>query len=251
MCFLVKTMGEIVMNFKYRLTSTMVPVVAAWLALSASPAMAQTLSSDKDKLSYTIGADIGTNFKAQGIQIDPQVFLSGLQDGLNGAKLQMTDKEMQDVLKRFQSEMMAKRMAEFKVMAAQNKKDGEAFLAANKSKPGVVTLADGLQYKVIKTGTGSKPTANDSVTVEYTGTLIDGKVFDSTEKSGKPVTFKVNQVIPGWTEALQLMNQGSEWEIYIPSSLAYGEKGVGGPIGPNQTLIFKIKLVSVNKAAAK
>lgn len=251
MCFLVKTMGEIVMNFKYRLTSTMVPVVAAWLALSASPAMAQTLSSDKDKLSYTIGADIGTNFKAQGIQIDPQVFLSGLQDGLNGAKLQMTDKEMQDVLKRFQSEMMAKRMAEFKVMAAQNKKDGEAFLAANKSKPGVVTLADGLQYKVIKTGTGSKPTANDSVTVEYTGTLIDGKVFDSTEKAGKPVTFKVNQVIPGWTEALQLMNQGSEWEIYIPSSLAYGEKGVGGPIGPNQTLIFKIKLVSVNKAAAK
>ncbi len=235
---------------KFRLGLAAMPVMVACLALSAQSAMAQTLSTDKDKLSYTIGADIGTNFKEQGIQVDPQVFLMGLQDGLDGKKLQMTDKEMQEVLKKFQSEMMAKKMAEFKDVASKNKKEGDDFLAANAKKTGVVTLKDGLQYKVIKAGTGMKPGKNDSVTVEYEGRLIDGKVFDSTEKSGKPVTFKVTQVIPGWTEALQLMNAGSEWEVYIPSSLAYGEKGVGGPIGPNETLIFKIKLVSVKHEAA-
>lgn len=232
---------------KNRLASAAVPVMAAWLALTALPASAQTLSSDKDKLSYTIGADIGQNFRAQGIQVDPQIFLSGLQDGLDGKKLQMTEQEMQEVLKHFQSDMMAKKMAEFKTAAAKNKKEGDAFLAANKTKPGVVTLPDGLQYKVIEAGKGPKPDKNDSVTVEYTGKLINGKVFDSTEKSGKPVTFKVTQVIPGWTEALQMMNEGSRWEVYIPSKLAYGEKGVGGPIGPNETLIFDIHLVSVDK----
>lgn len=236
---------------KCRLMSAVVPVAAAWIALSASPAMAATLSSDKDKLSYTIGADIGSNFRAQGIAVNPQVFLNGLEDGLNGKQLQMTEKEMQEVLKRFQSDMMAKKMSEFKEMSAKNKKEGEEFLAANKKKPGVVTLPDGLQYKVLKTGTGSKPGKDDSVTVEYAGRLINGQVFDSTEKSGKPITFKVTQVIPGWTEALQLMNAGSEWEVYIPSALAYGEKGVGGPIGPNETLIFKIKLISVTKGSAK
>ena len=236
---------------KNRLLSAAVPVVAAWLALSAAPASATALSSDKDKLSYTIGADIGQNFHSQGIQIDPQVFLSGLQDGLDGAKLQMTEQQMQEVLKHFQSNMMAKKMAEFKTAAAKNKKEGEAFLAANKKKAGVVTLPDGLQYKVLEAGKGAKPTKNDSVTVEYTGRLIDGKVFDSTSKTGKPVSFKVTQVIPGWTEALQLMTAGSKWEVYIPSSLAYGEKGVGGPIGPNETLIFEIHLISVDKAAKK
>lgn len=236
---------------KFRLTSAVLPVMAACLALSAQSASAESLDSDKDKLSYTIGADIGSNFRSQNIEINSQAFLMGLEDGLNGRKLQMTDKEMEDVLKRFQSDMMAKKMAEFKSMAAKNKKEGDAFLAANKTKAGVVTLPDGLQYKVIKAGTGPKPTKDDSVTVEYTGTLIDGKVFDSTERSGKPVTFKVTQVIPGWTEALQMMNQGSEWEVYIPASLAYGEKGVGGPIGPNQTLIFKIKLMGITKASAK
>lgn len=235
---------------KLRLGLVAVPVMAA-LVLSASPAVAQTLSTDQDKLSYTIGADIGSNFREQGIQVNSSVFLSGLQDGLGGKKLQMTDKEMQEVLKKFQSEMMAKKMAEFKDAATKNKKEGEAFLAENKKKPGVMTLKDGLQYKVIKAGKGAKPSKNDSVTVEYTGKLINGQVFDSTEKSGKPVTFKVTQVIPGWTEALQLMNQGSEWEVYIPSSLAYGEKGVGGPIGPNETLIFNIKLVAVKAGAKK
>ncbi len=234
------------MNFK----SKVIPAVAAVLALSASSAIAaQTLSTNEEKLSYTIGADIGTNFKEQNIKVNPQVFIMGLEDGLNGKKLQLTDAEMKEVLKGFQKEMMAKRMTEFKKVAEDNKKAGEAFLAENKKKPGVVTLPDGLQYKVVKAGTGPKPTKTDSVTVEYTGMLPDGQVFDSTEKSGKPVTFKVNQVISGWTEALEHMNQGAEWEVYIPSSLAYGPKGVGGPIGPNQVLVFKIRLVSVNKNA--
>lgn len=234
---------------KSRLALATVPAMAVWLSLSALPASAE-LSTDKDKLSYTIGADIGSNFKAQDIQIDPQIFLTGLQDGLSGKKLQMTDKEMEEVLKHFQSDMMAKKVAEFKTLATKNKKEGEEFLAANKTKSGVVTLADGLQYQVVKAGQGAKPGKNDSVTVEYTGKLINGEVFDSTEKSGKPVTFKVTQVIPGWTEALQLMSPGAEWNVYIPASLAYGEKGVGGPIGPNETLIFNIHLISVDKAKA-
>lgn len=234
---------------KSRLMSAVVPVVAGVWFCSAQSALA-ALSTDKEKLSYTIGADIGGNFKAQDIQIDPTIFMEGMQDGLNGKPLKMTEKEMQDVLQKFQSDMMAKKMTQFKEAAEKNKKEGEAFLAENKKKPGVVTLPDGLQYKVITEGKGPKPTKHDSVTVEYTGKLLDGQVFDSTEKSGKPVTFRVDQVIPGWTEALQMMNEGSRWEVTIPASLAYGEKGVGGPIGPNETLIFEINLVKVEKAKA-
>ena len=240
-------MNSIKQQIKKQFALKVIPAVAL-MALSTSSAMAdQALSTSEDKLSYTIGADIGTNFKEQNIQIKPDVFLMGLQDGLNGKKLQLTDAEMKDVLKAFQKEMMAKKMTEFKKMADDNKKSGDAFLAENKKKPGVVTLPDGLQYKIIKAGSGAKPTKTSSVTVGYTGMLTDGKVFDSTEGK-KPVTFNVNQVIPGWTEALQLMSPGAEWEVTIPSSLAYGEKGVGGPIGPNEVLIFKIKLISVNKA---
>jgi len=233
---------------KYRLMMPAIAAAAGFFMLTAFSASADELKTDKDKLSYTIGADIGSNFKDQGIQINPLVFLNGLEDGLEGKKLKMTDQEMQEVLKQFQSEMMAKRAEQFKVLAEKNKKDGEAFLEANKKKAGVVTLPSGLQYKVIEEGKGPKPAKTDSVTVEYTGTLIDGKVFDTTENTHKPVTFEVNQVIPGWTEALQLMNEGSTWEVYIPSSLAYGEKGVGGPIGPNETLVFKIHLIAVKPA---
>lgn len=234
------------MKLRCRLTSTIVPTMAALVAFTASNAIAQNLSTKEDKLSYTIGADIGTNFKEQNIQVNPQAFLMGLEDGLNGKKLQLTDAEMKSVLQSFQKEMMQKRMTEFKKMAEENKKAGDAFLAENKKKAGVVTLPDGLQYKVLETGKGPKPTKTDSVTVEYTGMLPNGQVFDSTEKTGKPVTFKVNQVIPGWTEALEHMNAGSKWEVYIPSNLAYGPKGVGGPIGPNQVLVFQIHLISVN-----
>lgn len=235
---------------KHRFGLAIVPAMIALMAFSASSASA-ALSSEKDKLSYTIGADIGSNFHAQGIEVEPDVFLQGLEDGLAGKQLQISDKEMEAVLKKFQSEMMAKKMSQMKEMSAKNKKEGEAFFAENKKKAGVVTLPDGLQYKILEAGKGAKPSKTDTVTVEYTGKLINGTVFDSTEKTGKPVSFKVNQVIPGWTQALQLMPAGSTWEVYIPSSLAYGERGVGGPIGPNESLIFKIHLVSVSKGAKK
>ncbi|ARB90806.1 FKBP-type peptidyl-prolyl cis-trans isomerase [Legionella longbeachae] len=228
-------------------------VTAAIMGLAMSTAMAATdatsLTTDKDKLSYSIGADLGKNFKNQGIDINPDVLAKGMQDGMSGAQLILTEEQMKDVLSKFQKDLMAKRSAEFNKKAEENKAKGDAFLSANKSKPGIVVLPSGLQYKIIDAGTGAKPGKSDTVTVEYTGTLIDGTVFDSTEKAGKPATFQVSQVIPGWTEALQLMPAGSTWEVFVPADLAYGPRSVGGPIGPNETLIFKIHLISVKKAA--
>jgi FKBP-type peptidyl-prolyl cis-trans isomerase FklB len=184
-------------------------------------------------LSYSIGADLGKNFKTQGIDINPAALAKGMQDGMGTAPLALSEQQMKDVLNKFQKDLMAKRTSEFNKKADENKTKGEAFLAENKSKPGVVVLPSGLQYKIIEAGTGSKPAKADTVTVEYTGTLINGTVFDSTDKAGKPATFQVSQVIPGWTEALQLMPAGSTWEVYVPASLAYGPRSVGGPIGPN------------------
>lgn len=226
-------------------------VTAAVFGLAMSTAMAATdatsLATDKDKLSYSIGADLGKNFKNQGIDVSPEALAKGMQDAMSGAQLALTDQQMKDVLNKFQKDLMAKRTAEFNKKADENKVKGETFLTENKNKPGVVELPSGLQYKVITSGNGVKPGKSDTVTVEYTGRLINGTVFDSTEKNGKPATFQVSQVIPGWTEALQLMPAGSTWEIYVPSGLAYGPRSVGGPIGPNETLIFKIHLISVKK----
>lgn len=228
-------------------------VTAAVMGLAMSTAMAATdatsLATDKDKLSYSIGADLGKNFKNQGIDVNPEAMAKGMQDAMSGAQLALTEQQMKDVLNKFQKDLMAKRTAEFNKKADENKVKGEAFLTENKNKPGVVVLPSGLQYKVINAGNGVKPGKSDTVTVEYTGRLIDGTVFDSTEKTGKPATFQVSQVIPGWTEALQLMSAGSTWEIYVPSGLAYGPRSVGGPIGPNETLIFKIHLISVKKSS--
>lgn len=222
------------------------------LLLSSTATLAENtaLSTQQDKLSYTIGADMGTNFKAQEININPTIFLQGLQDALSGNKKQMTDEAMKETLQTFQKQMMAKKLSQFKSLAEKNKKVGDKFLAENKAKKGVVTLDSGLQYKVITAGNGAKPSKNDSVTVDYTGQLINGKVFDSSKKTGKPATFKLTQVIPGWTEALQLMKQGATWEVYVPPQLAYGQRGIGGPIGPNETLIFNIHLISIDKATA-
>jgi len=228
-------------------------VTAAVMGLMMTTAMAATdatsLSTDTDKLSYSIGADLGKNFKTQGIDINPAALAKGMQDGMGTAPLALTEQQMKDVLNKFQKDLIAKRTSEFNKKADENKTKGEAFLAENKSKPGVVVLPSGLQYKVIEAGTGSKPAKADTVTVEYTGTLINGTVFDSTDKAGKPATFQVSQVIPGWTEALQLMPAGSTWEVYVPASLAYGPRSVGGPIGPNEALVFKIHLISVKKSA--
>lgn len=228
-------------------------VTAAVMGLAMSTAIAATdattLATDKDKLSYSIGADLGKNFKTQGIDINPEVLAKGMQDGMTGTQLVLTEQQMKDVLNKFQKELMSKRSTEFNKKSEENKTKGEAFLNENKSKPGVVVLPSGLQYKIIETGTGDKPGKTDTVTVEYKGQLIDGTVFDSTEKTGKPATFQVSQVIPGWTEALQLMPAGSTWEIYVPSGLAYGPRSVGGPIGPNEALIFKVHLISVKKSS--
>jgi FKBP-type peptidyl-prolyl cis-trans isomerase FklB len=226
-------------------------LVAVAMSVVMSSAIAATdttvLTTDMDKLSYSIGSDLGKNFKRQGIDINSTVMAKGIQDGMTGGTLLLTEQQMKDVLNKFQKDLMAKRTAEFNKKSEENKTKGDAFLIQNKAKSGVVTLADGLQYKIITTGKGAKPTKEDTVTVEYKGQLINGEVFDSTEKSGKPATFKLSQVIPGWTEALQLMTAGSTWEIYVPANLAYGSRSVGGPIGPNETLIFNIHLISVKK----
>lgn len=222
------------------------------LAISASvvAADASELGNDLDKLSYSIGADLGKNFKKQGIEINPTAMAKGMQDGISGTALQMTDDQMKDVLNKFQKDLMAKRNAELTKKSDENKAKGDAFLTQNKAKEGVISLPSGLQYKIIEAGKGAKPGKEDTVTVDYTGTLIGGDVFDSSEKTGKPATFKVSQVIPGWTEVLQLMPSGSTWEVVVPASLAYGTRSVGGPIGPNETLLFKIHLISVKKAGA-
>ena len=227
-------------------------VTAAVMGLMMTTAMAATdatsLSTDTDKLSYSIGADLGKNFKTQGIDINPTALAKGMQDGMGTAPLALTEQQMKDVLNKFQKDLMAKRTTDFNKKADENKTKGEAFLADNKSKPGIVVLPSGLQYKIIEAGTGPKPSKSDTVTVEYTGTLINGTVFDSTDKAGKPATFQVSQVIPGWTEALQLMPSGSTWQVFVPANLAYGPRSVGGPIGPNEALVFKIHLISVKKA---
>jgi FKBP-type peptidyl-prolyl cis-trans isomerase FklB len=230
------------------LSLLMSTTLAVTAATTTSTSNATSLTNDTDKLSYSIGADLGKNFKKQGIDINPAAMAKGLQDGASGSPLLLTEEQMKDVLEKFQKELILKRTAEFNKKAEENKARGEAFLNQNKTKEGVVTLPSGLQYKIIEKSDGSKPSKEDTVTVEYTGRLIDGQVFDSTEKTGKPATFKVSQVIPGWTEALQLMPAGSTWEIYVPPNLAYGPRGIGGPIGPNETLIFKIHLLSVKKA---
>lgn len=213
----------------------------------ASP-MAQTkvdLKTENDKVSYAIGMDIGSKLTQQGLKLSPKLLTKGLSDAMNGGKTLLTDAEAKEVLVAFQMEMRKKQMAKQKVKGATNKKEGEAFLAKNKTKKGVITTASGLQYKVIKKGSGKKPTASNQVVAHYKGTLINGKEFDSSHKRGTPVTFGVTGVIKGWTEVLQLMKEGAKYMVYIPSALAYGERGAGKMIGPDSTLIFEIELIEV------
>jgi FKBP-type peptidyl-prolyl cis-trans isomerase FklB len=202
------------------------------------------LKNQKDKISYIIGMDIGTNLKKQSIDIDSNILAKGVKDALAGTKPLLTEQEIQETMMAFQKEMMAKQ----EEIGKKNKKEGEAFLAENKKKEGVKTLPSGLQYKVIKAGTGKKPKSTDTVTAHYRGTLIDGTEFDSSYKRGQPATFPVSGgMIPGWTEALQLMEEWAKWQLFIPSNLAYGERGAGGVIGPNATLIFEIELISIQE----
>jgi FKBP-type peptidyl-prolyl cis-trans isomerase FklB len=223
-------------------------VVALMLSLFGSVLLAQNKTApktQKEKVSYSIGVNIGKNMKIQGIDVDQAFLIQGMKDGLNGAKTAMSEKDMDATMNSFQQEMMTKMQAKQKVDGEKNKKAGDAFLAANKNKDGVITLPSGLQYKILKEGNGAKPTATQTVKCNYRGTLIDGKEFDSSYKRGEPAEFPVGQVIKGWTEALQLMPVGSKWELFIPSDLAYGPNGSGQTIGPNSTLIFEIELISI------
>jgi FKBP-type peptidyl-prolyl cis-trans isomerase FklB len=209
------------------------------------------LKTQRDKVSYGIGMEIGNSLKSQSIDIDPDILARGVKDMLSWKEPLITDQELRETMTNFKNEMMAKQMERMKEVAEKNKKEGEAFLDENKKKEGVVTLPSGLQYKVIKEGAGETPKPTDTVSVNYRGSLINGTEFDSSESHGQPATFKVNGVIPGWTEALQLMKAGSKWQLFIPSALAYGDRGVGREIGPNSTLVFDVELLSIEGSAGK
>ncbi|MGA8222739.1 MAG: FKBP-type peptidyl-prolyl cis-trans isomerase [Candidatus Acidiferrales bacterium] len=212
--------------------------------------------TDKEKTSYAIGMDVGSNLRSRSIEVDPDILIKGLRDALAGDKTLMTDEEKRAVLTQLQAKVRAamaeqqaearkKQEAEMQVAGEANQKEGQAFLDANKTKDGVVTLPSGLQYKILQAGTGPMPTTTDSVVCNYRGTLINGKEFDSSYKRGQPATFPVSGVIKGWTEALQLMPVGSKWQLYVPADLAYGARGAGADIGPNSTLIFEVDLISI------
>ena len=223
--------------------------VATFAALAlALPVVAQEkteLKDQKDKSSYAIGLNIGMNFSRQKVALNADAFAAGLKDGLAG-KRQMTEAEGRDTMATFQKDLEAKQ----KAAAENNAKDGEKFLAENKKKEGVKTTPSGLQYKVIKEGTGPQPKATDIVTANYRGTLIDGTEFDSSYKRGEPATFPLNGVIKGWTEGVQLMKVGSKYQLFIPSNLAYGDRAVGPDITPNSTLIFEVELLGAKPPEA-
>ena len=206
-----------------------------------------TMKTEKAKVSYIIGTDIGKNLKKQSIDVDPDLLFMGIKDGLMDNKLLLPDSVIQTCMAAFQQEMMAKQTAMSAKLAEKNMEEGKAFLEANKKRDSVVTLPSGLQYKILVKGTGKTPSVDDTVTTHYKGMLIDGTEFDNSYKRGEPATFPVKGVIPGWTEALQLMPVGSKWELFIPSELAYGERGAGQVIGPNSTLIFEVELLSISK----
>lgn len=211
------------------------------------PSGTSTLANHQDSVSYSIGYNMGRNLSRDSIKISFDALTQGMRDEAadSSAKKLLTSTAVDSVVKAFQSEMIEKQQNMLKTLGFKNQIEGEAFLATNKTKEGVVTLPSGLQYKVITDGTGTMPKASQTVTVNYRGALLDGKPFDSSYERGQPATFPVGGVIPGWTEALQKMKVGSKWQIWIPSRLAYGERGAGGVIPPNSTLVFEVELLSV------
>lgn len=208
------------------------------------------LTDSSQRVSYGMGIGLGERIAQEGMEIDAEAFALGMTHALNGTERLMTEEEVMTEMQAFQQQQMEQRKAEQEEVAVKNQQEGEAYLAENGQKDGVTTLESGLQYSVVTEGAGAKPTATDTVEVHYRGTLIDGTEFDSSYKRNSTVSFPVNGVIAGWTEALQLMSVGSKWNLYIPSDLAYGPGGTGGPIGPNATLIFEVELVSIKGAEA-
>jgi len=214
---------------------------------AAKPATGLALTTQKQKASYALGMKIGSDLKRQGVatSVDAAITARGLKDALAGSKMLLTDDQEKSALMQLQTDVRAAQDAKAKEASGPAHKAGEAFLAENKGKEGVVALPSGLQYKILTAGTGPKPTTSDTVTCNYRGTLLSGKEFDSSYKRGQPASFPVSGVIKGWTEALQLMPVGSKWQLFIPPDLAYGDRGAGGDIGPGETLIFEVELISI------
>jgi FKBP-type peptidyl-prolyl cis-trans isomerase FklB len=219
------------------------PATAGHAATAKSPSTL-TLKTRDEKFSYALGMNLGSSLHKQNVSVDPAILTRGLKDALAGKTL-LTEDEARATLMEVQSELRKKQQEKMQAAGEANKQEGTAFLAANKGKEGVVTLPDGLQYKILTQGTGPKPTASDSVVCNYRGTLINGTEFDSSYKRGQPATFPVSGVIKGWGEALPLMPVGSKWQLFVPPDLAYAERGAGADIGPNATLIFEVELLSI------
>jgi len=226
----------------------LIVAAALLMAVHASAEEAPKLASQKDKISYSIGMDIGNNLKRQSLDVDADMLARGLKDAMSGGETLLSDEEARETLAALQQELREKALERRKQDAEKNKMEGEAFLAENGKKEGVISLPSGLQYKVLQSGSGASPKITDTVETNYRGTFIDGNEFDSSYKRGQTAVFPVNGVIAGWTEALQRMKVGDKWQIFVPPELAYGERGAG-PIGPNTTLIFDVELVSIKSDA--
>ncbi len=224
-------------------------IIALAAVALATPVLAQdrpALKDTKDKASYSIGLSIGTQLKQRQSNLNGEALAAGMRDGFTGTKPLLSETEMQQTMDTFQKDMMKTESES----AQKNAAEGEKFLAENKSKAGVKTTASGLQYKVEKGGSGAAPKETDQATVNYRGTLINGTEFDSSYSRGKPATFGVNQVIPGWTEALKMMKPGAKYQLFVPANLAYGKNSPGGAIGPNSALIFEVELISVQPSGS-
>lgn len=216
------------------------------------------LKTEEDLVSYSLGFAMGSDFKKKELKIDMRIFQEGLKDGLTGSKQILDEEEMKEIMTAFQQKIMAKNKEEYMKMVEERKRQGEAnkergkkFLEDNKAKEGIVTLDSGLQYKILEEGTGASPKATDTVKCHYRGTTIDGEEFDSSYKRGEPATFSPMQVIRGWREGLQLMKVGGKWQLFVPPELAYGERGAGENIGPNEVLIFEIELLGIEEPKAE
>jgi FKBP-type peptidyl-prolyl cis-trans isomerase FkpA len=219
--------------------------LATAFAFAAAPAFAQKLETEKDKVSYVVGMQIGSSLSQIKDEINQEVLFRAIRSALADEAPMLSEEEAMQVQQSFSQKLQAKHAAEVQATATRNKAEGEEFLAKNKSKSGIKTTDSGLQYQVITKGKGPKPSATDTVKVHYVGTLLDGTTFDSSIERGQPAQFALNAVIPGWTEALQLMPVGAKYKLWIPSELAYGDRGTPGPIGPNQTLMFEVELLEI------
>jgi FKBP-type peptidyl-prolyl cis-trans isomerase FklB len=223
-------------------------VITTLFTLNLTAADNKLLKSEQDRVSYSIGLSIGSNFKQQAIDVMLEPLMAGIKDALLNSTPRMTPQEIKKTMEGFRKEMTAKMKKKKDAQAGQNVTEGAQFLKKNAQKKGIITTASGLQYEIIKQGTGPIPKLTETVVCHYTGTLLNGKVFDSSYKRNSPASFAVNGVIKGWTEALQLMKTGSKWKLYIPSNLAYGNRGAGKAIGPGATLIFDIELLEIKAA---